>query len=122
MLSWSRYPWGIAVAKRESSLVTAIIKAIKREWPKAYVRKISDRHTRGIPDIVCQVGDGLASACIWIEVKTEDGVLSEIQKVEHQKIWDAGGYVCVATSPEYAHFFIHRILAIIRAGNGHIFE
>lgn len=61
-----------------------------------YVRKISDRFTSGIPDIIgCYDGRFYA-----IEVKTPTGKLSKIQIYEMEQIFKAKGLYCHAMSAE----------------------
>ena len=105
--------------KTESKIVKSIIDGIRKEWPLSYVRKINDRHTRGIPDIVAQVSDGVVSVMFWIEVKTPDGVVSKIQKLEHESIERAGGIILVVTSFGVAFDLIRYHLTLRRLQGGH---
>ena len=107
------------MSKTESKIVKSIIDGIRREWPLSYVRKINDRHTRGIPDIVAQVSDGVVSVMFWIEVKTSIGVVSKIQKLEHEKIEKAGGIVIVAVNFHVAHGLIRYHLTLKRLQSGY---
>ena len=76
--------------KKESAIVRDIIAAVRQKYPRAYVRKIADRFTRGIPDVLIVVH------CCWlefnevgvlfVETKTKTGRLSAIQKAEHAEI------------------------------------
>ncbi len=80
---------------READLVRKIVQAVKKEYPSAYVRKISDRYNRGLPDLLIlfrarrtifgQVISGFAGM-LWVECKTERGRLSKVQKVEIEAI------------------------------------
>lgn len=84
--------------KAESILTTKIAKAIKQAWPFAYVRKLSDRFQRGLPDlIVCLPWNG-RHYFIAIEVKTPTGTVEEIQKVEGDEIKKSGGHWIVGRS------------------------
>ena len=86
----------------ESALVRRIIAAIRATRPEAYVRKLSDRYTRGLPDILV-VWHGRA---IFFEVKTEKGRLSALQSRERGAIWKAGGVAHVVRCVEQAlNFF-----------------
>jgi hypothetical protein len=87
---------------REATLITSIRAAIKKNYPRAYCRKISDRCTRGIPDLViifrCNCYADAKSAVLFVETKTLDGTTSAIQDAEHHCIERAGGTVIVARS------------------------
>jgi len=72
---------------RESSLVRKIMAAVKKEYPRAWVRKISDRFNRGIPDVLILFQRTRSHALIsigvlFIECKTERGRLSKVQQAE----------------------------------------
>lgn len=85
----------------ESRIVESIIHAVKRKYPRAYIRKIADRFSRGIPDLLilvhCMgraVGQG---GVLFVEVKTADGIVSKIQEAEMSSIRQNNGEVMVAT-------------------------
>lgn len=95
---------------KEASLVRKIIKAVKAKYPTAYVRKLSDRHTRGLPDLVivfhcsafvsqwnqdCEWG-----GILFVEAKTMYGKVGPLQVAEHNAIERAGGESIFARSPE----------------------
>lgn len=81
---------------KESALVRAIIRAVRREYATAFVAKLADRHTRGIPDILIL----LPGITLFIECKAEGGRLAPIQRAVHQEIERAGGHVHVAYGVE----------------------
>lgn len=81
---------------RESNILHAIMKAVAHREPKAYVRKLADRHTRGLPDLLIIVPTIYGPIQFFVETKTRDGRLSPIQVAEHEKIEQAGGTVIVA--------------------------
>lgn len=93
---------------KEATLVTSIRAAVKRNYPRAYCRKISDRHTRGVPDLI--VVFPLAkeyvgtrpwtgyTATLFVETKTLTGRTTAIQDAEQFEIEKAGGVVVVARS------------------------
>lgn len=99
----------------ESAVVQKIMKAVRDEYPRAYVRKIADRFTRGLPDLlivaprdmVAVSGTGgvtfdfvsrlFNTLTLLVEVKDEGGRVSKIQEAEHEEIRRAGGKVVVAT-------------------------
>ncbi len=96
---------------RESATDRAILRAVRREYPTAYARKIADRFTRGLADIliVFRVGievvtedgnevDDSWCLTLFVETKTSGGKTSKIQDEEHRQIRRAGGEVIVATS------------------------
>ncbi len=102
-------------AMKEAELVRKIMLAVRKKYPMAYVRKLADRFTRGVPDLLVVVqltsplsapdGSGIRSAPVWtgilfIEVKQENGKTSKIQDKEHREIQQAGGEVLVARDVE----------------------
>jgi hypothetical protein len=85
----------------ESALVRKIIAAVRAKYKRAYVRKINDRNSRGIPDllIVFPRGDRREilhphAGVLFVEAKTEVGVVSKIQEIEHKQIENVGAYGC----------------------------
>lgn len=88
------------MSKPETRLVHKIVQALGEEFPGAYLRKIHGgpfQHV-GIPDIVgCIEG-----YFVGLEVKTTDGRVSEIQKIEGLCIVKSDGIYGVVTSPEEA--------------------
>jgi len=88
---------------REAALVRKIVAAVRKKYPRAYVRKIADRYTRGLPDLIVLFWSerGLAvpeAETLWVEAKAPGGRLSKIQEAEHESIRAAGGTVLVALS------------------------
>ena len=81
---------------REARIVTQIMAAVRREWSGAYVRKLADRLTRGLPDLVIVV----QGVVLFVEVKNETGRSSRLQEKEGQEINKAGGIYLVAKSPD----------------------
>ncbi len=91
---------------KESALVRKIIKAVRTKYPLAYVRKLSDRFSRGLPDLMvvayCNVewADGVVSQMLFVETKSIYGRQSAIQVKEGNEIKRAGARHIVARSPE----------------------
>lgn len=91
---------------RESSIVRKIVKAVKGKYPRSYLRKISDRYQRGMPDLLilfwyrASWADGLVSQVLFVEAKTDKGRQSKIQKQEERQIVRSGGCYFVATDEE----------------------
>jgi hypothetical protein len=86
---------------KESAIQRKIIAAVKAKYPRVYIRKISDRFNRGVPDLICCFRASTAMPSTWaktlfIEVKAEDGKQSEIQKQEQNCIVDSGASYIVA--------------------------
>jgi hypothetical protein len=90
----------------EASLVKKIKAAILARWPDAWVRKLADTHTRGLPDLLIIV----LGHAIMAEIKTEAGRLKPIQKAEHDKIRRAGGTVVVSRGVEEIIAFIEEVV------------
>lgn len=79
---------------KESAVQRELIDRLQAKWPDAYVRKIAQNMYShgGIPDIlVCLEGNFVA-----IEVKTDTGKLSKLQKRDIRLIEEAGGlaFIC----------------------------
>ena|ERR1700736_1908359 len=89
---------------REGYIVSRIMKAVRKKYPAAYVRKMSDRFTRGLPDVLIvalrsyntTLGYSKKSIVLFVETKTDKGVCSKIQLREHELIHDAGAVCIVA--------------------------
>lgn len=81
---------------KEASLVRAIQKAVRQEHPRAFVVKLADRHTRGLPDLLIV----LPGITLFVEVKVPGGTIRPIQRLVHDEIERAGGCVIVAYSVE----------------------
>lgn len=80
---------------RESALVRKIKAAVKAQWPTAYVRKLADRQTRGLPDLLIVVprdmrhlshSRPLSGITIFVETKTATGKVAAIQNAEQSDI------------------------------------
>lgn len=99
----------------ETAILKKIMTTVKKFYPRAYVRKLADRHNRGMPDLIImvegpaclaynaqgKVHEFTSGVLLFVEVKKPGtGRLSKIQQVEHEEIARAGGRVIVATSPE----------------------
>lgn len=93
---------------KESALVQKIIKAVKAKYPNIYVRKLADRHTRGLPDIVivvqCSVWirqwNDKWAGILFVETKTDKGKPSKLQEKEIESIWRNGGEAIIARDVE----------------------
>jgi len=81
---------------RESTIVKNIMKTVRCEYPHAFVVKLADRHTRGMPDLLIL----LPGIVLFVEVKAPGGVLRPIQRATHTEINTAGGTVLVAWSAD----------------------
>ncbi len=79
--------------KKESAIVSRIIAAVRARYPTAYVRKLSDRFQRGLPDILI-IHRGKV---LMVEAKTPTGKLSQLQRIEGREIAIAGGAWMIAT-------------------------
>lgn len=62
---------------------------LKKEMPNSFVMKISDKWYSGMPDVM-QICDGQV---FFYELKSKNGVVSEIQKQTHNELRRAGAYV-----------------------------
>ena len=77
------------MANKESAVQKALVDAILKDFPGAYVRKIAQSmySHNGIPDLIgCINGNFFA-----VEVKTEKGRPSRLQDYEIKLIKEAGG-------------------------------
>lgn len=86
---------------KESTLVAKIIKAVRAKYPTAYVRKLSDRFTRGLPDILIvarrRFGDCFT---VLVEAKAKTGKQSPIQIEEMYEIVKSNAWHIVARDVE----------------------
>ena len=78
----------------EAKLKTALIKKLRQKYQGCFIRKISDRWQSGLPDLFL-LWNG---AGIWIELKTETGVVSDIQKYTIRAMREQGGNVFICRS------------------------
>ncbi len=94
---------------RESTIVAKIMKAVKQKYPKSYCRKLADRFTRALPDILIQLPvefkqekswPVLISATLFVETKTLKGRAAKLQELERELILAAGGHHCFARDVE----------------------
>lgn len=77
---------------RESVIQKQIIKYLESEnW---YVVKIIQTNKNGWPDLQAHRN----GATIFIEVKSENGVVSELQKYRHQQLSKLGFYIIISSS------------------------
>ena len=82
-------------AMTEAQLVRKIISAVGARYPRAYVRKLADRHSRGIPDLLIVYPRELdcghhATGVLFVECKSATGRVSRIQQAEHAAIARVG--------------------------------
>jgi len=76
----------------ETSLKNSVRTAIRKAYPRAFIWKIHDGFTAGIPDFLIII----RGVHIFIELKTPRGVVSPIQEYTITKIKSSGGraHVC----------------------------
>ena len=96
----------------ESKIVRQILEALKKKYPNSYMRKIHGNLFQhpGIPDILGCI-DG---RFIGLEVKTNNGKTSLIQKLEGSLIISADGLYAVVTDPDETIKEVERQLKIIK--------
>lgn len=95
----------------EAKIVDEVMAAILEKWPRAYVRKIADRFTRGIFDLI--VKRPLANCEVRIEVKQPGRDLDPAQKIEADAMSTAGIPWTVVSSAQQAIDWLE--------GKGHAF-
>ena len=102
---------------KESAILLKIQAAVVKEFPTAWIRKLADRFTRGLPDlIICYQREKLLPplilsetkknyystspefAVLFVEVKRPDGSESKIQELERSRVTTLGGSWIVASS------------------------
>ncbi len=74
----------------ERALEAKLVKLVKELG--GYVAKLDANSRKGAPDRIITV----AGRTFYLELKTETGVVSPLQAVEHERIRRAGGEVIVA--------------------------
>lgn len=90
----------------ETRLKNSVMRMIKKEFPGVWAWKISDLYTSGIPDLLL-VNDG---AYLWVELKTNEGEASEIQKHTIKRLRSKGCFAVIATSVKEVKDLISKIL------------
>lgn len=75
----------------ESSIQRRFIAKLKRKNPAAFVVKLSDRWVSGLPDVM-MILDGRA---YFYELKSQNGVVSQIQEQTHRALIEAGADVSI---------------------------
>jgi hypothetical protein len=89
--------------KNESAIVRRIAEKVRAAYPTCYIRKLSDRFTRGLPDLLILWSAGGRLFCLTVEVKTLTGRVSPIQHAEGDeidRIGSDGARWIVARSPD----------------------
>lgn len=76
----------------ESQLQSNVLRMLKKDYPAAWVWKISDRWVSGLPDLFIISG----GRHVFIELKRPGCKLEKIQSFVNKKIVQAGGegFVC----------------------------
>ncbi len=67
---------------KEVDLVKSILRRVPHVYKGCYIRKLADRNSRGLPDIVIVFQGGT----LFVETKTYRNRTSAIQDAEHDKI------------------------------------
>ena len=75
----------------ESSIQTKLLQRLRAKNPESFIVKLSDKWLSGMPDVM-MITNGKV---YFYEVKSNKGVLSEIQKVVHDQIRKSGAWVQV---------------------------
>lgn len=78
----------------ELNLKVRVMRHLRENYPDAVMWKISDMYVSGIPDIVMVYKNKV----LWIELKTEVGSLSKIQRYTLKKLRDNGARCFVVRS------------------------
>lgn len=78
----------------ESKLQSRVLAKIKKQYPLAVVFKLSDRWLSGLPDLLIIINGQV----LFVELKTDTGVLSKIQLYTINRINNAGGRALVCRS------------------------
>ncbi len=91
---------------REATIVQRIRKAVRAKYPTAFVMKLADRFTRGVPDLLIvfrrhnRMDPDLrfmdSTGVLFVETKTKDGVMSEIQRDTVRKLLGIAPHGCNA--------------------------
>lgn len=86
----------------EATLKNNVLKMIRKEFPGAWVYHPSDKWRKGIPDLLI-LHNG---KYLWIELKTEKGIVSKIQRKTMLAICKSGGKTCVCRSVSHVRTMI----------------
>jgi hypothetical protein len=91
LIGWWRKRRGRRMA--ESALVRKIVRKVRERYPQAYVRKLSDRFVRGLPDLLVIFPAPLRGHTVVLLVECKmpkSGRLSPAQRAEHKAADRAG--------------------------------
>lgn len=91
----------------EQDLKRRLIKTLKFDYPEACIFKLSDRWLVGIPDLIF-IYKGIT---IWMELKSEKGIVSKMQRYVMDKINAAGGHAYVVKSVEEARTICRNLIS-----------
>jgi hypothetical protein len=98
---------------KESRLVRNIVQSVQRRFPNAFVVKLNDKTTRGLPDLLIVV----EHLHLFVETKVGSNQLSPIQQAVHRQIHRAGGIVLTAREVQEVLFFLEKGLQATTEGN-----
>ena len=94
---------------RENNVEAFLRKKLSKMNVNCY--KIIPDNCTGLPDRLVTLPNG---RCIWVELKTDGGALSEIQKYRHRELREQGQEVAVVWSKEEADKFADWVGNIIK--------
>ena len=79
------------------------------------ILKFVPDHSNGMPDRLVLLPD---RRVIWVELKTDGGRLSEIQRYQHEILRECGHEVVVVWNKEQAAEFVERIEREVQSSSG----
>lgn len=89
----------MAKYRREANIEAAAVRAIKKRWPEAEVRKMNGYGHRSWPDRLIVLPGG---AVVWIEFKREGESLTQDQTYLHRRLSALGQRVVVCWNRDCA--------------------
>lgn len=95
----------ISVQVRERDVESYLVSSCNRN--NLPCLKFSSVYKTGMPDRIILLPD---QRCVWVETKTDTGELSEIQKLQHHKLRQAGHIVYVPWTKKDVDRLMHDLV------------
>lgn len=83
-------------SQRESFVQKKFLRKLRKDYPFAFIVKLSDKWVSGLPDVM-MISDGMV---FFYEIKASDGEVTEIQQYTHEAIRRAGASVEIVRGGE----------------------
>ena len=104
----------VSISTRERDVEQRLFRAVKRLGLACL--KFSPDHKAGMPDRLILLPAGRV---VWVELKTDNGRLSERQRLRHAELMRAGHEVAVIYTPEEVDRFADGLKARLAGTDSH---